>query len=217
MQDCLDQCWELGLSILTSVSAGCIAAGLCLFLNDAHADIYVHEDHGVPVFSDRPNDRNFALFLRTDDLPQQSLARRVDGRMLRQRMQSYTPLIESAAHAAALEPALLHAVIMVESGYDAAARSPKGALGLMQLMPETARRFGTTDRSDPAQNLRGGARYLARLLEDFDGQLSLALAAYNAGENAVRRHGGRIPPYAETQRYVPAVLARYELLRRRNG
>lgn len=186
-------------------------------MHTAQADIYVREEHGVPVFSDRQNDRSFAFYLRTDDMPQQALGRRADPQLIRLRMQNYSPLIERAAKAVALEPALLHAVIMVESGYNASARSPKGALGLMQLMPETARRFGTVDRADPEQNLRGGARYLARLLVEFNGELSLALAAYNAGENAVRRHGGRIPPYLETQRYVPAVLARYEYLRQRNG
>lgn len=191
---------------------------LALLPSVAHADIYVREVDGVPLYTDQPsgNAKSFSLFLRTRDLPAGSMARQADSRLIKQRMETYTPLIEHAAHAAALEPALLHAVIMVESGYNAAALSPKGARGLMQLMPETAKRFGTTNPHDPAENLRGGARYLAQLIREFDGELSLALAAYNAGENAVRRYGGRIPPYAETQRYVPAVLSRYALLRHRS-
>lgn len=191
------------------------AVFLCsLAASAARADIYVRDEDGVPLYTDQPAGKSFSLFMRINDLPLNSQARHADPRFLKQRMESYKPLIEAAAQAAALDPALLHAVVMVESGYNPAARSPKGAQGLMQLMPDTARRFGTTDPYDPAQNLRGGARYLARLLAEFDGELSLALAAYNAGENAVRRHGGRIPPYAETQRYVPAVLARYSYLRR---
>lgn len=183
----------------------------------ARADIYVREEDGVPLYTDQPSGQSFALFLRTGDLPRNSQARGVEPRLIEQRMQRFKSMVEAAAQDAALDPALLHAVVMVESGYNPSARSPKGAQGLMQLMPGTARRFGTIDPYDPAQNLRGGARYLARLLLEFDGELSLALAAYNAGENAVRRHGGRIPPYAETQRYVPAVLARYNYLRRQAG
>jgi soluble lytic murein transglycosylase-like protein len=103
---------------------------------------------------------------------------------------------------------LLEAVIAVESDYNPRAVSPKGAQGLMQLMPATAERFGVVDPFDPRQNVRAGARYLRQLLELFGGELRLALAAYNAGEQAVIRSGHRIPPYAETQRYVPRVLAR---------
>lgn len=187
---------------------------LGLLLGSARADVYMRDDDGVPVFSDQPDHRQFRLFMRTDDLPLNSAARRADPRTLQLRMQQLSPLIEAAASSAAIDPALLHAVVMVESGYNATARSPKGALGLMQLMPDTARRFGTDNPHDPAQNLRGGARYLSWLLQEFQGDLSLTLAAYNAGENAVHRHGRRIPPYAETRRYVPAVLARYALLRK---
>jgi soluble lytic murein transglycosylase-like protein len=103
---------------------------------------------------------------------------------------------------------LLHAVIAVESDYDTRAVSPKGAQGLMQLMPTTARRFGVVDPFDPRDNVRGGALYLKWLLDLFSGDVQLAVAGYNAGEQAVIRAGYRIPPYAETQRYVPRVLAR---------
>jgi len=105
--------------------------------------------------------------------------------------------------------ALVHAVISAESGYNAAAVSRAGARGLMQLMPDTARRFGVQDIMDPAQNIRGGVAYLRELLTMFNGNLELTLAAYNAGENAVIRNGNRIPQYAETVNYVPKVLDFY--------
>jgi len=119
------------------------------------------------------------------------------------------PLLRQVAEEVGIEAALLQAVVGQESGFNPLAISPAGAAGLMQLMPATARRFGVRDRFDPAQNLRGGARYLAWLLQHFDQDLDLALAGYNAGEGSVRRHGNRIPPFAETQAYVRAVRQRY--------
>lgn len=125
----------------------------------------------------------------------------------------FAALIEEAARNADLDPALVHAVIAVESGYNPEARSVKGAVGLMQVMPETAARYGVADPAiSPAENLRAGTRYLSYLMAFFDNQIELVLAAYNAGEYAVLRHGFRIPPYRETQSYVPAVLARYHRL-----
>ncbi len=122
----------------------------------------------------------------------------------------FAKLIEGAAREASLDPALVHAVISVESGYNPAARSPKGALGLMQVLPETALRYGIRNAAkSPAANLRAGTRYLSDLMIMFDNRLELVLAAYNAGEGAVLRYGQRIPPFRETQQYVPAVLARY--------
>ena len=122
----------------------------------------------------------------------------------------FAELIQQAARAVSLDPALVNALIYVESGYDPAARSPKGAVGLMQVLPETASRYGVFHPAHSVEaNLRAGTRYLSDLLHRFDGRLDLALAAYNAGENAVVRHGLRIPPYPETRAYVPAVLAKY--------
>lgn len=120
--------------------------------------------------------------------------------------------ISSAARLSDLDPALILSVVMEESGGDPDARSPKGALGLMQLMPDTASDLGVENRSDAAQNLHGGARYLAEMLAKYAGRLDLALAAYNAGPGTVDRLGGKIPPYAETRRYVNRVLERYEEL-----
>lgn len=111
-----------------------------------------------------------------------------------------------------VSPALVLAVIAVESGGRVQAESHKGAQGLMQLMPDTAARFGVTDSLSSTQNIKGGVAYLDWLLKEFDGDAMLALAGYNAGEGAVRRHGG-VPPYAETRDYVPKVLAAFEVAR----
>ncbi|EDN66186.1 soluble lytic murein transglycosylase [Beggiatoa sp. PS] len=121
----------------------------------------------------------------------------------------YAPLIERVANSVHLPAALLHAVVQVESAYNPKVVSPKGAMGLMQLMPGTAKRYGVTDRSNPASNLSGGARYLRDLLTMFNQDLSLALAGYNAGENAVKRYGNKIPPYRETKNYVKKVKRLY--------
>ena len=130
--------------------------------------------------------------------------------------QRLTPAIQQVAVAYQLEPALLHAVISAESSYNPQARSPKGARGLMQLMPDTARRFGVSDPDDPTENLHGGARYLRWLLDLFT-DLRLALAAYNAGEGAVQRYGNAIPPYPETRTYVQRVLEFYRYYRSQTG
>jgi soluble lytic murein transglycosylase-like protein len=116
---------------------------------------------------------------------------------------AYDPLIESAAAKHAIDARIVKAVIQVESAFQPRARSPKGAMGLMQLMPQTARQYQARNPYDPASNIDAGTKYLKTLLNEFE--LPLALAAYNAGEGAVRRFGG-IPPYAETQAYVTKVL-----------
>jgi soluble lytic murein transglycosylase-like protein len=122
------------------------------------------------------------------------------------RRSEYAGLIDAAARRYRLAPELLHAVIRTESAYNAGAVSSAGAIGLMQLMPGTAARYNVGDIWDPAQNVRGGAAYLSDLLEMFGQDLRLALAGYNAGENAVVKYGNEIPPYPETQQYVRKVL-----------
>ncbi len=119
--------------------------------------------------------------------------------------------IATNAQAAHIDPALIEAIVANESGFDPNATSRAGARGLMQLMPRTAESLGVIDPYDPAQNVRGGTRYLRSLLDRF-GDVELAVAAYNAGPGAVERYGG-VPPYAETQNYVRNVLARYRELR----
>jgi soluble lytic murein transglycosylase-like protein len=108
-----------------------------------------------------------------------------------------------------VDPYLIYCVIRQESGFRTGATSPVGAMGLMQLMPGTAARYGVTNPYDPAQSIMGGTRYLANLLRLFGGRVDLALAGYNAGEGAVMKYGRRVPPYAETQNYVRTIGARY--------
>ena len=121
--------------------------------------------------------------------------------------------IEQVSRETRLSVPLIHSVIQVESNYNAAAVSPKGALGLMQLVPATARRFGVSNVFNPVDNLKGGARYLRYLLELFHGNYPLALAAYNAGEGAVARYGG-VPPFPETQSYLYQIQKRLEAAKR---
>jgi hypothetical protein len=116
-----------------------------------------------------------------------------------------------------VDPLLLYSVMHQESSFKSRAISPKGARGLMQLMPLTAARYGVTNIFDPKQNIEGGARYLHFLLDHFDGDINLALAGYNAGEGAVEKYGWRIPPYSETQEYVRRISRRYSLLRDPNA
>jgi soluble lytic murein transglycosylase-like protein len=169
----------------------------------AQAQIYGGRDaNGSVVLSNFPSTRANQLVLAA---PEEA---RVDEPVAQVAQTALIGLIRKVAHATALSPHLLHAVIAVESGFDARAVSRKGAAGLMQLMPQTAERFGVRDPFDPEQNLTAGATYLKALLDRFNGDLRLALAAYNAGEGAVIKAGYRIPPFAETRAYVPRVLAR---------
>jgi soluble lytic murein transglycosylase-like protein len=118
-------------------------------------------------------------------------------------------MIDQHSYAADLDPKLVRAVIQVESGYNASAVSNKGAVGLMQLMPQTARELGISDPYDPDENIHGGTAYLRQLLTQFEDRIELAVAAYNAGPNAVVKYGG-VPPYDETVDYVQRVIALYE-------
>lgn len=124
----------------------------------------------------------------------------------------FAATIEKAAALYKVDPALVHAVINTESGYNAHALSPKGAIGLMQLMPDTARRYGVKDARPVEGNILAGTAYLRDLLDLFKQDVNLAVAAYNAGENAVIRHGNQIPPYKETRNYVPRVVGLYHKL-----
>jgi soluble lytic murein transglycosylase-like protein len=162
------------------------------------ADVVVYvSERGSLVLSNLDEDRARGTVL---------VAAAVDGQApTTARKFPYHDEVEQAARECGLDAGLLHAVIGVESAYSAGAVSAKGAVGLMQLMPPTARRFGVTNAYDPLQNIRGGARYLRYLLDLFGGDLDIALAAYNAGENAVRRHGGQVPPFRETIDYVRKV------------
>jgi hypothetical protein len=185
----------------------CLALLLCTAASAARADVYafVAED-GSSHFSDSPNDPRYALLLRVaSDAP----AAPVHTAVPMPANKSFEREIAAAARSSQVEAALLHAVIAVESNYNPRAVSRKGALGMMQLMPATARAMGVADPLNASQNIRGGAQYLRTLLDRFANDKALALAAYNAGAGAVLASGGRIPAFAETRSYVPAVLKRY--------
>lgn len=191
---------------------------LCLLLSSLSAvasDIYGFVDgEGVAHYSNVPDSGRYQLVLRnredyvakTDD----RYRLRGSGKVSAPTELPYSELITRESSSLKLDPSLVHAVVYAESRYNPLAVSPKGAVGLMQLLPETAKRYQIEDLKRPEDNIRAGTRYLSDLLTLFDGNVSLALAAYNAGENAVIRHGNRIPPYAETRDYVPRVLRRYE-------
>ena len=191
---------------ISSVVVSLVAALLAV-PSDAHAQIYGSRDAaGAWVLSDFRSEIADELVVdapRAVDPTEWTPARAaaVPARAL-----VLTDLIREVAQAQDVSPQLLHAVVAVESGFDPKAVSRKGAVGLMQLMPDTARRFKVADPFDARQNLAGGATYLKWLLEKFGGDVQLALAGYNAGENAVVRAGFRIPPYEETRAYVPRVL-----------
>jgi soluble lytic murein transglycosylase-like protein len=177
----------------------------------AHPKIYTYLDSdGVRHYTDVPDDNRYKLLaLSSRDVTQSG--DHYDPTVLA-RATRYDSIIEKAAVSAAVEPNLLRAVIVVESGFNSRAVSKKGAVGLMQLMPATATRFGVLNRYDPMQNIRGGAAYLKFLMDRFGHDVRLALAAYNAGEEAVDRNGGQIPPFSETMAYVPRVLKIYRML-----
>ena len=180
----------------------------------AHADIYrVVDANGRTLYTNIPPVGRYQRILKEWPDPVSQGPGNEGRGYIGDRRSRYTSYIQEAAQANNVEPALIHAVIAAESGYDWSARSSKGAVGLMQLMPETARRYRVTNRLDPAQNIHGGARYLRDLLHMFDNNLRLAVAAYNAGEQAVVKYGNRIPPYRETVEYVPRVMAYYRKYR----
>jgi soluble lytic murein transglycosylase-like protein len=182
-----------------------ILAGLGMTAQSA-ADIYKYEDdEGVLHFTDAPTDRRFKIFMR--DIIKDSQSRtgfKLTG--CARDPKEFEPIINACALEYGVEKSLVKAVIHAESGYNPNAVSSKGAAGLMQLMPKTAEGLKVSNSFDPAENIRGGVRYLKFLLETFKGDVNLALAAYNAGLSRVAQYRG-IPPYAETRNYVAKVLS----------
>lgn len=193
--------------IFPTISLWALCLALTCHANIARADVFVREDAEQVHLTDTRPDDGFVLLLREPSAPHSMPPDRQPASRRNRRL--LDAQIRVAADTVGLDANLLHAVVATESAYRSQARSPKGARGLMQLMPDTARRYGVHDAYDPGQNLLGGALYLRDLLRRYDTDVELALAAYNAGEGAVERHGRRIPPYRETRRYVPAVLQRY--------
>jgi soluble lytic murein transglycosylase-like protein len=198
---------------VSRLSWPCLAALVfaVLVAAPACADVYAFvDDDGIPRFSNVPDDPRYRLFIKEPQTfpPQPARARRP------LQARPYHAAVEAAAHRFVVDPALIHAVIEAESKYNPNAVSGKGAIGLMQVMPETGRRYGAraSDLRVPERNIAIGAQYLADLLRLFEGNVELALAGYNAGEHAVARYGQAIPPYAETKAYVPRVVGLWKTL-----
>jgi soluble lytic murein transglycosylase-like protein len=193
--------------------AGCLAVLVCLSVaKSGCADIFTYtDDSGEVHLSNHAVDGREVLLLQE---PKPVVAAPVSSTTTSAVLAAmpYAKLVDAAARKQHLDRALIHAVIATESAYNPKAISPRGARGLMQLMPATARRYGVSDVLDPNQNIQGGSRYLKDLLALFGNDLKLSLAAYNAGENAVVNHGNQIPPYRETQAYVAHVMERYRVL-----
>ena len=170
------------------------------------ADIYKYTaSDGRVYYTDEPQHKKYKLMIRTRPKNYNTAFK-----SLKKNKKKYTPIIEAAATKHGVDPELVHAVIYAESAYNAKAISSAGAVGLMQLMPATARQYGAQNRQDPKQNIFAGTRYLKYLLGLFNNDLALSVAAYNAGENAVKKYKNQIPPYPETQKYVKRVLSLYK-------
>lgn len=195
-----------------------LASMLLCFSSAIHADVYKYVDkYGRITYSDKPgNARSVRLIKTWKGWAEQPRARLNSADFAKNR-QKYTPTVDNAAERYKLPKSLLHAVITAESAYDPAAVSIAGAVGLMQLMPETARRYGVKDRKDPYENIHGGSRYLRDLLALFNNDVTLAVAAFNAGENAVVKYGNHVPPFPETQNYVRKVISYYKEYSKQSG
>lgn len=184
-----------------------------LFSSLVGADVYKYVDSAGHVFyTDNPRHSGYRLIIKTPAAFSRSSSSRrwrLGSEFSARNRSQFDSLIDAAASKYSLDPTLLHAVIRAESAYNPTAVSRKGAVGLMQLMPETAARFGVRNRYDPSENIEAGARYLSELIDMFQSDVRLAVAAYNAGENNVVKYGNKVPPFQETQAYVARVLNYY--------
>jgi len=187
---------------LASLSTLLITMFACL---PAYGDIYRYEDdEGIVHFTDAPTDKRFVIYMR--DIKKDKKLRTKFRLFNGVNPADYDPLIKTCSEKYGVSASLIKAVIHAESGYNPNAVSSKGASGLMQLMPGTARSLKVANSFDPKDNVEGGVKYLRFLLDTFHGDVSLALAAYNAGLTKVAKYGG-IPPYPETRTYVNRVLS----------
>jgi soluble lytic murein transglycosylase-like protein len=187
------------ISVRVAVVAVAVA---CLLPRAADAQIYAWRDaNGTLVLSDRELNTPTQIY----EVPGAPAYRTTTAAGRAPSAPRFDDIVVAHAQRHSLRPELVRAVIQVESGYNPNATSPKGAMGLMQLMPATARELGVRNPYDPEENIRGGTRYLRQLLDRYDGNEELALAAYNAGSGAVDRYGQRVPPYRETRDYVKKV------------
>lgn len=177
-----------------------------IFLEKSYGMLRFHKDDILKIYGAKAlpkRDEGFIQMLRRTRIAQQKPARKIQ-----KRKTLYDSLIEKHAKRQNLEPALVKAVVQAESDFKPYTVSSRGARGLMQLMPSTAQSLGVKSIFDPTQNIAGGSRYLKTMMDTFGGDMKLALAGYNAGPNAVRRHKG-IPPYKETLNYVERVMRSY--------
>lgn len=174
---------------------------IALLLAPLASGVAAERTAGAITFVDREGNRKIV------SVPKAQTAKSVPAGVANRRAELW-PHVQQTALANGLDPALVDLVIRMESGYNPRAVSPKGARGVMQLMPSTASAYGVADAFNPRENIRGGIRYLRDLLGRFGSDVRLALAAYNAGPEAVEKHGG-VPPYRETRNYVSAILAAY--------
>ncbi|CAD6508131.1 lytic transglycosylase domain-containing protein [Paraburkholderia sabiae] len=189
-----------------------LGAVLFVFMHAAHADIFGKVDRsGAVVLTDTPGKAGMSVIVAAP-VASGRAKQPGDSRTVPVDTAQFDTVIAEASETFHLQPELIHAVIDVESRYNPYAVSDKGALGLMQLMPDTARRFSDGNMFNPRDNVLAGARYLRFLLDLFKDDVELALAAYNAGENAVIRAGYRVPSFPETRSYVPRVLEKYRRL-----
>ena len=181
---------------------------IMLSVSPLHADIYKYTDeNGIVCYTDTPFDKN-AHVIQKEKRDSSAGVQKVS-RKKTAAPADYHSIIQEKASIYDMDPSLIKAVITTESNWDCTAISRKGAIGLMQLMPSTASDMNVRNPFDPEENIEGGTRYLSYLLERFQGNLTLALAAYNAGPNAVERFG-KVPPFSETKHYVNKVLSLYK-------
>ena len=189
---------------IASAAAGLVVAGLVAAPRPVQAQIYSwHDAKGTLVLSNRqsgPNEKPFDTSTPTAEATKEAPAKP-------RRVSQYDDLIDEHAAAQGVRPELVRAVIEQESNFNPRALSSKGAMGLMQLMPATAADLGVLNPFNAMENIRGGIKYLRQLLNRYDDNEALALAAYNAGPAAVDRHGSQVPPYRETQEYVKRILS----------
>ena len=197
---------SLNSNLLSSTRSFAVAIVFALLVTcPARADIYRYEDEdGIVHFTDAPTDKRFKVFMR--DLKKDKELRTKLKYASSVNPAEFEQLIKVCSTKYGVNPCLVKAVIHAESGYNPNAVSKKGASGLMQLMPATAKSLKVADRFNPKDNVEGGVKYLRFLLDTFRGDVSLAVAAYNAGLGSVAKYGG-IPPYNETKTYVNRVLA----------